>query len=298
MKTTHPTLTATTAGWCLLAATAALFPGRAQDDDITIDRNRIWVSARFAFNLTAEFDTSNSPLLSGLSTAPGHPGTGTGYTLGLASQGEPDPMRADSVGLHAAGLPPTEFSADTDGDVQAGFEIVYGRALGFFNLSETRQAAWGVLGSFGTLDINLETEDDLSRGGATWTAYSRLDTLALGFKAGPFIELPLGKRFSANVSAGLAVVDVLNDYEYEQTLTSGGGGGPSQANEGDVQESEWLLGFFGHASVAYAFNYNVAVFAGVQYQHLGDTSLDEGGNQATLDLGQVIEAQVGLRASF
>jgi hypothetical protein len=304
MKTTYPTFTATTtAGWGLLAA-AALFPACAQDDDITIDRNRIWVSARFAFNLSAQFETLNAPLLTraSLSEPANTDSTPSGFDWSSAHRFDV-PTDTSAVGLHAGGaVPPPTYSTDVDAGLQAGFEVVYGRALGFFNLSEKRQAAWGVLGGFGTLDINIDTEDHLSGtssgSNATWTQYSRLDTLALGFKLGPFVELPLGRGFSVNLSAGLAVVDVLSEFDYRDTLTSDATGDQLDEVKGGADESEWLMGFFGQATVAYALNYNLSVFAGVQYNYLGDTSVAGAGHEATLDMGQVLEAQVGLRASF
>ena len=55
----------------------------------------------------------------------------------------------------------------------------------------------------------------------------RIDALALGFKLGPFVELPISRRFSVDVSAGLAAVDALTTYEYQETITL-----PSGANGG------------------------------------------------------------------
>lgn len=330
-----------------LAAGAAALSGHAQDDDITLDRNRVWVNARFAFNISAEFRTVSAPAPS---VAPSYD---DGYVLPDISgsqdgktwywgYNQANQVVGDSLSMHlATGSPRVGFSETKGGDVQAGFDIVYGRVLGFFNLSEKRKAAWGVLGGFGSLDVNLDTTSTVtgtmarsayrySLGGilpplapyagtyggpgpvidtavtpvgsavvpATSTLYSRIDAMALGFKLGPFVELPISSRFSVDVSAGVAAVDTLTTYEYQETITIQGMGGPPPVRSEELNHDEWLIGFFANASLSYALNYNLTVFAGVQYQYLGDVTVTGGGKEATLRMGQVIEATAGLRLSF
>ena len=335
--------------WALLAGAAVALPLHAQDDDITIDLNRIWVNARFAFNISAEFRTTSTPPLS---TPPRYD---DGYVLTDVSGSEDgktwnwgyqsaSQISGDNINFHVTtGSPFTGTSEEKSGDVQAGFEIVYGRVLGFFKLSEKRQVAWGVLGGFGTIDINIDGSAtrsgtasrqtyQYSLGGIvppvapysgsyegpgpvigvnstgtstsdvplTSSQYVRLDSLALGFRLGPFAEVPLGRGFSLNLSAGVAIADVLNTFTYQETFSLPGAapGTPPPQQQEEIDHSAWLVGYFGNATLNYALNYNLTVFAGVQYQSLGDIDIPGNGRTATLKLGQVLEAQIGLRASF
>lgn len=336
-------------GWGLLACSAAALSGHAQEDDITLDRNRVWISARFAFNISAQVHNLSAPPLSTPPTyddgyvRPDISGSADGKTWYWGYQ-EASQVAGDSLNLHiATGSPFTGVTEDLSGDIQAGFELVYGRALGFFNLSAKRQAAWGVLGGFGSTDINIDgqtslsgtasrREDHFSLGGIvppvapysgtytgpgpligltptgsstqdvslTTSQYARIDAMALAFKLGPFVELPLGRRFSVNISAGVAVADVLTTFEFSETTTLAASdfGGPPPVRQGRVDDSEWLIGYFANATLSYSLNYTVTVFAGVQYESLGDTTVAVGGKEATLKLGQVMEAQLGIRASF
>jgi opacity protein-like surface antigen len=342
------------AGLTLCAAGATLLPGYAQDDDITLDRNRLWVNARFAFNISAKVRTVSPP------TPSAPPVYDDGFVL-ADSSGSADGLtwnwgydRADQIAgttlnLHrSTGSPRTGIEETLDGDPHAGFELLYGRVLGFFSLSKTRQAAWGISGGFTSLDINLERTSDVSgtvsrqtyaynlgatiaptppyagtfngpgpaigtagtplavpaptapvNVAATSSQTSQIDALALGLKFGPFLELPVSGRLTISFGAGVAVVDVLNTFRFsESTQLSGVAGGPPRSRSEEYRQDEWLVGFYAGAMVSYALNYSLSVFAGAQYQHLGEATVTGGGKEATLDLGQSYELVVGLRAAF
>lgn len=346
----------TLAGLVLCALGATFGSGHAQDDDITLDRNRLWVNARFAFNVSARIRTlsppppATPPLYDDGFVLPDSSGSTDGLTWYWRYD---QPNQIDAAGttlsLHrATGSPRTGTTETLEGDPHAGFELLYGHVLGFFNLSKTRQAAWGIAGGFSALDVNLERTSDVagtvsrqtyaySLGGtvvptapysgtfsgpgpvlgtagsplvvpvpagpvnvaATSTQTSQIDALALGVKLGPFVELPISRRLSINVGAGLAAVDVLNTFSFNETirLTGASGGPPSPRNE-EYRHDEWLLGFYAQATISYAINYSLGVFAGIQYQNLGEATVTGGGKEAALDLGQAYELILGIRASF
>lgn len=327
----------------------AILPGLAQweEDDPTLDRNRIVVNARFAFNISAEVRTLDTP------AANLPPLYNDGYVLADINGGADGKtwnwgyqnaaqIVGDNLNLHyTTGSPLNGTAQSLDGDLQAGFEVVYGRVLGFFNLSRTRKAAWGVEGGFSSLDINLDADssaegsitrhtDLYSLGGvvppqapyagtfagpgpaislnpfassaaslpASSAWGSKIDSLLLGFKVGPFLELPLSRRFAVELNAGIAVMDAINSFSFtETTLLAGVPGGPPTRTE-EYDQSEWLFGFYGSASVSFKLNYSLSLFLGAQYQNLGDVSIEGGGKAAVLQLGETFELLAGLRASF
>lgn len=222
-----------TAGLALGFVGIACSPARAQDDDPKLDRNRLWLNAQFAFNVSARFQSVSAP------------------------------------------TPASPF--DVEDNLEAGFDLMYGRVLGYFRLSETREAAWGISGGFTSLDILIEETDPNSG------VEAEIDTLAVGMKLGPFLELPLSRRFTVSLGAGMAAVDVLNTMRYDGD---------------EFDEDEWLFGGYAQATLSYALNYGLSVFAGMQYQYLGEASVSGGGRKAVLDLEGTYGAVVGLRGSF
>lgn len=338
--------------WAVASVSALSLAGleaQAQDDfdDPTLDRNRVQVNARFAFNITAEFRNTALPL----NTRPnyddgfvlpdiGGSADGTtwywGYTDASQAQG-------GNLDLHLVGGSPRDGTAEeTDAGLQAGFEVLYGRVLGFIDLKGDRKIAWGVQGGFGSLDVNIEEDNtiggDVVRSGDRYrlgnvtppvapyagtfegpgpllstqytalpnetvaaTSYqnAQLDSLVLGLKLGPFIEVPLSERFSVEVSAGVAAMDVLTTFRYTESLAlTGVSGAPPLPYEGDYDDSEWVLGFYGNVTVSYAVNYNLRLFLGAQFTGLDDVTVTGGTKEATLKLGQQFEILAGIRASF
>ncbi len=127
---------------------------------------------------------------------------------------------------------------------------------------------------------------------------SKVDALVYGLKVGPFMEVPIIKRLTLQLSAGVAAVNAEGDFAFNETLSAAVAGGPPQARIAKFSSSAWLIGFYGNCNLAFAINDTMSVFAGGQYQNLGDMTIQGGGKAATINLGQDIEGVVGLRFTF
>ncbi|MBM3878968.1 MAG: hypothetical protein FJ387_04515 [Verrucomicrobia bacterium] len=315
------------------------------EDDVGVDRNRVFIGARFSFNIQAE-------LRNGAVAANVPPAYDDGFVRPDSSGASgstwywgydrADQIVGDSLALSISTGSPRDGMVDTlQEDPQAGFELLYGRVLGRFGLGPATTITWGILGGFSSLDVLLEesdtingtlsrTTDSYSLGGISpppapyagtfagpgpvigsaaaasltttlpaWSATSaKVDALLLGFKLGPFVEVPIYRRLSAQLSGGLGAIYAQHELSFTETLGLTAAGGPPPARVGRFQDDAWLLGFFGQAQLEFRLGDTMSVFAGGQYRHLGDTSVAGGGKEATLDLAGTFEGIVGLKFSF
>jgi len=133
---------------------------------------------------------------------------------------------------------------------------------------------------------------------ASSTMTAKVDALLYGVKVGPFLEVPLFKRVSLQLGAGLALLNAEADLIFGDQVTVGGSGGSPALWADKYTKSEWIVGAYGRATVAYAFSDAISLFLGAQYEHLGNLEVRGPGRQATLELGSTIEAMAGIRFSF
>lgn len=133
----------------------------------------------------------------------------------------------------------------------------------------------------------------------TSTMSSKVDALVYGLKLGPFMEVPIiKKRLALQLSAGVAAVNAEGDFAYNETFSVAAAGGPPQARIDKFSGSAWLIGFYGNCNLAFSLNDTMSVFAGGQYQNLGDMTIEGGGKAATINMGQDLEGVIGLRFTF
>jgi hypothetical protein len=93
-------------------------------------------------------------------------------------------------------------------------------------------------------------------------------------------------------------VDVLTQLRWNESLVLADPSITTSPRTGDYDHSEWVLGYYANAALAYALNDSLSLFVGAQYQGLGDVSVAGGGKEATLHLGHDVEIIAGIRASF
>ena len=134
------------------------------------------------------------------------------------------------------------------------------------------------------------------------TLASKITGLAYGLKIGPFIELPIWDRFYASLGAGIMGVNADLQFDYTETtsLVAGGGatGGPPATRTATLNHSEWLFGPYATASLAYRLSETMSVFLGGQYENLGSTTISGAAKDATVKLGQFLQATAGIRFTF
>jgi hypothetical protein len=138
----------------------------------------------------------------------------------------------------------------------------------------------------------------VSRVPASAAFSAKVDGLLYGFKLGPFVEAPLAKRVSLDLSGGLAAMCAEADFTFTETIGVSAPGGSPAPRTGEAKNSEWLLGFYGNCRLSVALSDSTSVFVGGQYVHLGDVSAGTGGKLATLKAGSTYEVLAGVKFTF
>lgn len=117
-----------------------------------------------------------------------------------------------------------------------------------------------------------------------------------GFRLGPYIEWPFAEKWSALFSGGLALASINSDFSFDERTTIAGLG--TQSSSGSDSDSDWNFGAYVSANIVFKATDNIDIFAGAQFQHLGDYTQEAGGKEAELDFGQSVFAVFGVGFSF
>ncbi len=330
---------------CLAGALAPHSLAQGEDQDLVLDRNRLMVAARFSFGVRMQVENlSVPPLPSGEYhdgfVRPDLSGSADGKTWYWGYQSDSQ-VAGDDLQMHQViGSPSDGQSATSDNGLQAGFEVVYARELGRFNLGK-RRVPWGVEVGISSLNSKLETQDQFAgtvsvvtdsfhlngvvpplapysgtyngpgplldtspyasnpaTASASSDVHSTVDSLLVGLKLGPFLEIPITPKINFNFSAGLAGLGAFTDFKFQETALVPSYPDLALSRSGEISKDSFVLGAYAEATFSYALSDFLSLYAGGQYQYLGDIHVSTGGKEATLQFDQAFEAVVGLRTSF
>lgn len=239
----------------------------------------------------------------------------------------------DTIRLNSSSSPANVAAPDATNDPQYGFELAYARelvpwgptrwgietAFGYTAIAirDTRALAGDVVqvtdsfgldgvipplapyyGSFdgpGPLLGTVPSSQTRFQAGAASLAGRRtLDADLFAWRLGPYLEWPVAPPISIQLGGGLAVAYVNSRFAYSETVTL-----PeleSVERSGSGSSDGWLVGGYLDTRVNAAVSSRVSVFAGAQYQTLGQFTQETDGKRARLDLRQGILVHAG--ASF
>lgn len=348
------------------------------------NKNRLGLSYRMGFNISAEFRTiggyaalnpfnrnlpkhplrtpdgapynyDNGFIYPDTTTANAHPGYtwNYGYVAGTPMRPENAPTDFD---LYHASAPANLTSRDNQGDPQLGMEVTYSRQLG-----RVGKGFWGLEAAIGFTDISIEDSrtlrgtvvratDTFRTGGgvvlkpapfagntngpvvgnpwplvgltpvdssndvfddmATVRGHRKLDSQVVGVRLGPYLDIPMSKRWMFTLSGGLALAEVFDDFSFDETVTIDPSVTlvqlPAQRHQGSGSKSDPLVGGYIGGTFSYAFNDRFRLFAGAQFQSTGDFSHSESGNPrfqpakqtAVIDLSEAVFVTLGATFSF
>jgi hypothetical protein len=133
---------------------------------------------------------------------------------------------------------------------------------------------------------------------ATSRLQSEIDSWMFGLKLGPFLEVPISKRFTGKLGVGVAALAVQSDFAVQQQVRVPGIPDSSLFWESSTSQTDFVIGAYGEATVIYSINEFLSVYAGAQYQFLNDVTVETGGTQATIQFDKSFELVVGLSTSF
>jgi hypothetical protein len=127
--------------------------------------------------------------------------------------------------------------------------------------------------------------------------HTTLDTLLVGAKLGPFLEIPLGARLQLNFSAGVAALAAFSDFKYTETVQVPGL--PlGYTRSAEASRDTFEVGGYAQLGLTYALTDFLSVFAGGQYVYLNDLETRAASKVVSLESSGAFEAVVGLRTSF
>jgi hypothetical protein len=123
-----------------------------------------------------------------------------------------------------------------------------------------------------------------------------LDANVWSFKAGPWVELPLGQRFSAQAGAGLAFALVAADLSYNETVSVTGSDDVRHSGGGSA--SEVVFGGYVETSLNTHLTERLDLVVGAQFMPL--TSFEESiaGRPVEIEFGTAWAITLGLSYRF
>ena len=133
------------------------------------------------------------------------------------------------------------------------------------------------------------------QGGALITGSRQLDAWLYDLHFGPYLELPLVSKVTVQLGGGVAAGLVDSTFTFSDSTSTAGG--VSKAS-GSNQTTDALVGFYGEAGLAYHIMPSASLFAGGQFQYLGQFNQTAEGRQAQLDLRRSIFFVVGVQWHF
>ena len=138
--------------------------------------------------------------------------------------------------------------------------------------------------------------------GATISGHRELDAELFSLRLGPYLDYPLGERWTISLSAGLALMEVSSDFKFNETVAIDPAITlatlPAEPHRSSGSRSELLVGGYVGGEVSYAVNDRFRLFTGAQFLDLGRYTHNQGGKQAVLDLRESIFVTLGFSYSF
>ena len=123
-----------------------------------------------------------------------------------------------------------------------------------------------------------------------------IDATMIGFRVGPWIEIPLTRKLSWSMGFGLSAVHVDGSFSFAEQISVAGV--PQPVVSGKVDRADWKSGFYVDTKLNWNINAEWSVFAGLQYQYLGTFKIDALGRQGRIGLESALGITAGVGFSF
>jgi hypothetical protein len=127
---------------------------------------------------------------------------------------------------------------------------------------------------------------------------TQIETLLVGLKVGPFLDIPLTRRAQFHLSGGGVLLAAVSDFSFTESVSVPGLPAGALSREDSTSETQIVGGAYFQVAGSYAITDFLSVYLGGQYQYVGDVTFGTGGKEATVEFGKAIELVFGLRASF
>ena len=133
---------------------------------------------------------------------------------------------------------------------------------------------------------------------ATVTSQDDFSANLWGFRLGPYLEFPFGKKeqFTLSLSAGLSVGLLEANESWKQTVAIPGNA--TITTHGGGNDFNVLWGGYASLNADYRLSENWGVIGGVQFQDLGTYNHSFDGRKVSLDLSQSVFFLAGISYTF
>ena len=128
------------------------------------------------------------------------------------------------------------------------------------------------------------------------TGNQKIDANLVGFRLGPYLELPVCKYFAFEFSGGLSFGLISSDFQYNESVAISGL--PTQTYEGNGHDTGGLVGGYVRGQANVRLTHNLSLIGGVEFNDLGTFDQTVGRETAHLNLSQSIYVNAGVRVSF
>ncbi|HKQ40381.1 MAG TPA: hypothetical protein VJ063_20070, partial [Verrucomicrobiae bacterium] len=261
-----------------------------------------------------------------------HNGLGLTWNWGFD---RPSQVMGDNLEMHSSRTL-ADGRSRADDEVQHGFEFTYARELGIygkarwgfegaFNYTRVDMKEGGSVpvtvvrttdtydvsgidpfnppgsqtpyrGTFlgpGTLipDAPIGRREEVTPGGAMASGTRELNANLFGMRVGPYLDLPLNEKWMLTLNGGFALVAVNSDFKFSDSVLG-------RSARGSDSQTDLLPGGYVGANISYQVAPSTRIFAGAEYQAVGDFTQDAGGRRARLDLGNSVFVRAGVSFSF
>jgi hypothetical protein len=259
---------------------------------------------------------------------------------------QPGQLQGGALVMESASSPNNVTSKNQDDDPQHGFELSYQRELGRGENGKWRWGAEAALGYtsievsdsrdlrgninriidsytipegvvipnapyHGTFEgpgalisaLPDRTTQVISRE-ARITGRRELESDVYMLRLGPYFEFPIYKKLYGILSGGLTLAIGDTDFSYNETVEIEGSGSISRSSSGS--QTDFLVGGYAAATLAYAFTDEWSGFVGYQFQAAGESvtssrvknGAPESKKQSVLDMGEAMMVVFGVSYAF
>lgn len=131
----------------------------------------------------------------------------------------------------------------------------------------------------------------------TYTGKREIETMAVGLRLGPSLDVSMGNPLSLQISGGLHVLYADSDFKFQENVVLAEGG-TLRSQSGSVSQQDWIFGAYVRGQILLALSRSVGIVASVEYLMTEAIELETAGHRARLDFGESFGCTAGLAWTF
>jgi hypothetical protein len=139
-------------------------------------------------------------------------------------------------------------------------------------------------------------------GAASITGSRSIDARIFSFRLGPYLDYPLGEKWTASLSAGLSLVYINSQFKFNETVSIDPNISlinlPPESSSSSGTSDDFLVGGYVGGTIAYSLTDRWRLFTGAEWQGTGNLARYQGTKEAVFNLGASVFVNFGVSYSF